>query len=110
MDTGWRLATAAAVAAALAACGTSGHPGNSDSGAASQDAGVVDAADDVEDAPVATSDAPTGPYPGDEPPEFGPDGCALNAIACTTDTQCCSGLCNQGECGSPNHPADRPGR
>ncbi len=108
MNTG--LGLLAVLAMTLAACGSSPH-GGSDAAAPIEDAGgdVGDAPADSDDGGEAL-DVVTGPYPSADAPEYGPDGCLLTAIPCTDDTMCCSGFCNQGECGSHPHPADVPGR
>jgi hypothetical protein len=109
MSTGLRAVITVLVVAAVA-CGSSSPHGATDGGST-----LEDADGDVTDAPPAASDggealdAVTGPYPSEDAPEYGPDGCLLTAIACTDDTMCCSGFCNQGECGSHAHPADVPG-
>jgi hypothetical protein len=108
VDTG--LGLLAALAAIVTACGSSPH-GTTDAAAPIEDSGS-----DVSDAPATSDDggealdASTGPYPSEDAPEYGPDGCLLISIPCTVDTMCCSGFCNQGECGSHPHPADVPGR
>ena len=111
MDTGLGLLTALVVTlATVGACGSSPH------GASDAAAPIEDSSDDVTDAPPPGDDggepvdAVTGPYPGEDAPAYGPDGCLLTAIPCTSDTMCCSGFCNQGECGTHAHPADVPSR
>ena len=105
------LPMAALVAAIFGLACSSSPRGPVDAGAPAEDApeDASDAEPEASDSSVI-SDAATGPYPSEDAPEFGPDGCALNSIACTQDRMCCSGVCNQGECASPVHPADRPER
>jgi hypothetical protein len=90
---------------ALGACGTSGAHGVDASASADASADAPDATDDVVQ---VVSDSSGGPYPSLDAPEYGPDGCLLNATPCTSDSMCCQGYCNQGECANGAHPGDRP--
>ncbi len=101
------------LAVLVMACGSSssGPHGTPDDAAPPDDAEA-----DASDAPATSDDDggppfdATGPYPSDDAPEYGPDGCLLISISCTDDTMCCSGWCNQGECGTHTHPESVPGR
>ena len=100
----------ATLALLLVACGSSSPHGATDSGPSDEDA-ADDAGDDASDAAVANDGGDLdvlGPYPSEDAPQYGPDGCALITVTCTDDTMCCSGLCMQGVCASPVHPADVP--
>ena len=95
------------IAAALAACGASGHHTPSDGGT-----GIEDAGDRTPTTMSWTRSPPRATPRRGLTRETSPRSSVrlLTAVACTGDTMCCSGFCNQGECGTPNHPADVPGR
>ncbi len=98
------------LAALLAGCGSSAaHDADAGPTVDASEDGAGDATADV--APDDAGDldvGPLGPYPSPDAPEYGPDGCALISTACTTDSMCCQGYCNQGACANMAHPGDRP--
>ncbi len=94
-----------AAVVALGACGSSGAHGVDAGTSADASEDASDASDDVVQ---AVSDSSGGPYPSVDAPEYGPDGCLLNATMCTTDSMCCQGYCNQGVCANTAHPGERP--